>query len=82
MSLVGPRPIVADEVARYGDQADLYLQLRPGMTGLVQVSGRIDLDYGTRVRLDAYYARNWSVWLDLIVLARTASAVLRGTGAY
>lgn len=82
MSLVGPRPIVQSELALYRDKARLYLEMRPGLTGLMQVSGRNDLDYDERVRLDAYYVRNWSVWLDLVVLTRTFAAVARGDGAY
>lgn len=82
MSLVGPRPVMKDELANYGDRVHLYDRLKPGLTGLVQVSGRSTLTYKERVRLDAYYARNWSLWLDLVILARTAAAVLFRTGAY
>jgi lipopolysaccharide/colanic/teichoic acid biosynthesis glycosyltransferase len=81
MSWVGPRPVVADELARYGERAGLYLRVRPGISGLVQVSGRSNLPYARRVELDAYYVRNWSVWLDLMVLARTVDVVLRRRGA-
>ena len=81
MSWVGPRPVVADELERYGPQRDLYLRVLPGITGLVQVSGRSDLPYERRVELDAYYVRNWSVWLDLVILARTVDAVVRRRGA-
>jgi Undecaprenyl-phosphate galactose phosphotransferase WbaP len=82
MSLVGPRPIVEEEVERYGPLFSVYTQVRPGLTGLWQVSGRSDLTYQERVRLDAYYVRNWSVWLDLVILLRTFLAVLTGRGAY
>ena len=82
MSLVGPRPIVADELKMYGERARLYARMRPGLTGLMQVSGRNDLSYAERTRLDAYYARNWSVWLDLVIVANTFRAVLGGRGAY
>jgi Undecaprenyl-phosphate galactose phosphotransferase WbaP len=82
MSLVGPRPIVREEVPRYGSAIDLYFRLRPGLTGLWQVSGRNDLEYAQRVRLDTYYVRNWSIWLDLVILARTLGVVLGGRGAY
>jgi lipopolysaccharide/colanic/teichoic acid biosynthesis glycosyltransferase len=82
MSLVGPRPIVADELKMYGERAHLYARMRPGLTGLMQVSGRNDLSYAERTRLDAYYARNWSVWLDLVIVANTFRAVLGGRGAY
>lgn len=82
MSLVGPRPIVENEIARYGDLFDTYLQVRPGLTGLWQVSGRNDTTYEERVRLDAYYVRNWSPWLDIYILARTVLVVFGRKGAY
>jgi Undecaprenyl-phosphate galactose phosphotransferase WbaP len=82
MSLVGPRPIVSDEMSRYGNDIGLYEKVLPGMTGLWQVSGRNDVDYEHRVQLDAYYVSNWSVWLDIYILARTVRTVLRGKGAY
>jgi len=82
MSLVGPRPIIREEIHKYGQAYELYAQVRPGLTGLWQVSGRSNLTYEERVRLDAYYVRNWSVWLDLVILIRTAMAVLTGRGAY
>ena len=77
MSCVGPRPIVNDELKRYGDQAGDYLRTRPGLTGLWQVSGRSSVDYPSRVALDSHYVRNWSVWLDLAILVRTVFAVMR-----
>jgi len=70
MSLVGPRPIVQEELAKYGELSVFYLKVKPGMTGLWQVSGRSDTSYRERVELDVYYVRNWSVWLDLYILAR------------
>lgn len=82
MSLVGPRPIVDAEVERYGEAYGLYTQVRPGMTGYWQVSGRSDTSYEYRVELDTYYVRNWSVWLDLDIILRTFAAVLRRDGAY
>ncbi|MEM9976874.1 MAG: undecaprenyl-phosphate galactose phosphotransferase WbaP, partial [Cyanobacteria bacterium P01_D01_bin.2] len=82
MSLVGPRPIVHDEVRRYADKFELYTQVLPGLTGLWQVSGRNNITYEERVNLDAYYVRNWSVWLDLYILIRTVWVVLMGDGAY
>ncbi len=82
MSLVGPRPIVESEVGRYSDRFDLYTQVLPGITGLWQVSGRNETSYQERVSLDAYYVRNWSLWLDLYLLARTVWAVMWGKGAY
>lgn len=82
MSVVGPRPIVADEIPLYGAVFDLYKQVTPGITGLWQVSGRNRLTYGQRVQCDLYYIRNWSPWLDLYILARTVAAVLLARGAY
>ena len=82
MSVVGPRPIVDDEVARYGDSFDLYTVVKPGITGLWQVSGRTDVGYDMRVRLDEFYVRHWSPWLDAYVLVRTVVALLCRRGAY
>ena len=82
MSLVGPRMISPEEVAMY-KQFDINLfTVLPGMTGLWQVSGRSDISYDERVRLDMYYIRNWSIWLDLQLLFQTIPAVLKGRGAY
>jgi exopolysaccharide production protein ExoY len=77
MSCVGPRPIVQDELGRYGSHMGEYLQARPGLTGLWQVSGRSSTDYAERVSLDSHYVRNWSLWLDLVILLRTVIAVMR-----
>jgi Undecaprenyl-phosphate galactose phosphotransferase WbaP len=82
MSLVGPRPIVEEEIRHYGSSFSLYTKVTPGLTGLWQVSGRNDTGYSERVMLDTYYVRNWSPWLDVYILARTAVAVLRARGAY
>lgn len=82
MSLVGPRPVVQAELAKYGDDVDYYLHVKPGMTGLWQVSGRNDVDYETRVALDAWYVRNWSLWNDLVILIKTVKVVLQKDGAY
>ena len=82
MSLVGPRPIVQEELVKYGELGVFYLKVKPGMTGLWQVSGRSDTSYKERVELDVYYVRNWSIWLDLYILARTIWVVLFGKGAY
>jgi len=82
MSLVGPRPIVEEEVAAYGMNFSLYCRVTPGLTGLWQVSGRNEVSLCDRVRLDSYYVRNWSPWLDLHILARTAKVVFTGQGAY
>ncbi|MDR0239950.1 MAG: undecaprenyl-phosphate galactose phosphotransferase WbaP [Deltaproteobacteria bacterium] len=82
MSLVGPRPIVAEEIEKYGPVFEEYLRVRPGMTGFWQVSGRSDTSYEERVRLDQYYISNWSVWFDIWILAKTLPTILRGRGAY
>lgn len=82
MSLVGPRPIVEAEIGKYDEHYSLYLKVRPGITGLWQISGRNDVDYRRRVQFDAYYVRNWSVWLDLYILMRTFGVVLFRRGAY
>jgi Undecaprenyl-phosphate galactose phosphotransferase WbaP len=82
MSLVGPRPIVESEQSFYGDDLGFYLQVRPGITGLWQVSGRNNLSYTRRVALDGWYARNWSLWHDIAILCGTVPAVLRREGAY
>lgn len=82
MSLVGPRPIVDDEVPKYGEEYELYTRIRPGMSGFWQVNGRSDTDYDERVEMDSYYVRDWSVWLDVILLVRTVKVVLLSRGAY
>lgn len=82
MSLVGPRPIVQDEVRKYGEFIEDFYLVKPGITGLWQVSGRNDVSYDDRVRMDSWYVRNWSVWLDLVILLKTVRYVLLGKGAY
>lgn len=83
MSLVGPRMIIPDEAAKYGHQKLNLLTVKPGITGLWQVSGRSDVSYEDRVRLDMYYIRNYSVWLDLqILFVQTLPAVIKSRGAY
>ena len=82
MSLVGPRPIIADELKRYGRHADCYLAARPGVTGLWQVSGRSDVDYDDRVQLDREYIGRRSLAVDLAIVCKTAWVVLRRRGAY
>lgn len=77
MSLIGPRPIVASELEKYGERYEMVSRVRPGMTGLWQVSGRSSLPYEARVELDAYYIKNWSFWLDLYIMLKTPWAVLR-----
>jgi exopolysaccharide biosynthesis polyprenyl glycosylphosphotransferase len=82
MSLVGPRPPLPEEVAGYDGDAARRLRVRPGMTGLWQVSGRSDLSWEESLRLDLRYVDNWSLALDLSILWRTWRAVIRGSGAY
>ncbi len=82
MSMVGPRPIVSEESAKYGPAFALYKQVRPGLTGLWQVSGRNDTNYKRRVWLDCQYIREWSLWLDAKILWKTVRVVLGGRGAY
>ncbi len=82
MSLVGPRPIVAAEIIRYGDAIEYYYAARPGLTGLWQVSGRSDMSYAQRVQLDAWYVRNWTLGHDIAILLKTIPAVFSRRGAH
>jgi exopolysaccharide production protein ExoY len=82
MSMVGPRPIVFDEVPLYGTDIDFYFSARPGLTGVWQVSGRSDAAYSRRVALDRRYVENWSLWTDLVVVIKTVPAVLTARNAY
>ena len=82
MSLVGPRPALPREVVTYEQYADRRLLVRPGLTGLWQVSGRSDLDWDAGLRLDLHYVDNWTFWRDISILARTVSVVVRPEGAY
>jgi len=82
MSLVGPRPVVREELMRYGRCVGMYLSARPGITGLWQVTGRNDTDYRRRVALDVYYVRRHNLLLDLYILAKTTHVVIAGGGAY
>lgn len=82
MSLVGPRPIIQEELELYGEFVDDYLMVKPGITGMWQVNGRSDTTYEERVQMDSWYVRNWSVWLDFMLLWRTIKAVVAGKGAY
>ena len=81
MSLIGPRPIVAAETALYGDLLASYLDAKPGLSGLWQVSGRSNVGYDNRARLDAHYVQTWSLRTDLSILLRTIPAVLCRIGA-
>lgn len=82
MSLVGPRPVTYDEVLEYGEHRVFYMQNRPGITGLWQVSGRSDVDFQRRVHMDAFYVQNWSLMRDIIILFMTARVVFDREGAY
>ncbi len=82
MSLVGPRPIVEDEVKYYGDKIHYYYSVRPGVTGLWQVSGRNDISYDLRVYLDRWYVRHWSIWTDIVIIIKTVFVVALKKGAY
>ena len=82
MSLVGPRMISPVEAEKYGRMRMNLLTVKPGITGMWQISGRSDISYSERIRLDMHYIRNYSLWLDLLILLRTVPAVLSGRGAY
>ncbi|MCS7258362.1 MAG: undecaprenyl-phosphate galactose phosphotransferase WbaP [candidate division WOR-3 bacterium] len=82
MSLVGPRPYLYDEIAHREETMRLIFKVQPGMTGLWQVSGRSNLSFDERIRLDEFYVRNWSLWLDLVILLKTVIVWLRGEGAF
>lgn len=82
MSLVGPRPVIEDERKYYGEKWAEYLSVKPGMTGLWQVSGRNDTTYDERVEMDADYVHNWSLWSDFTIIFKTIFVVLDHRGAY
>ncbi len=82
MSLIGPRPIVIEEIPLYKDDFEIYKQVLPGMTGMWQISGRNDLSYEERVALDVYYVQNWSIWLDIHILLHTFITAMQAKGAY
>jgi Undecaprenyl-phosphate galactose phosphotransferase WbaP len=82
MSLVGPRPFLERESAFYGESVRLYYEVRPGITGLWQISGRSDTQFADRVALDSWYIRNWSLWIDIVVLLKTVRVVFGRSGAY
>jgi Undecaprenyl-phosphate galactose phosphotransferase WbaP len=82
MSLVGPRPILSAELNHYHHDIAFYYRVRPGITGLWQVSGRNDITYAKRVRMDGWYVRNWSLWHDIAILCKTVPALLNRKGAY
>ena len=82
MSFIGPRPVTDEELDKYGGKSDFILSVRPGLSGMWQISGRSDTGYEERVTLDSYYIQNWSVWLDIWIIIKTVYVVLRGKGAY
>jgi exopolysaccharide production protein ExoY len=82
MSIVGPRPVVEEELDRYGPWVDYYLRARPGLTGAWQVSGRSDTNYRRRVELDCRYVEGWSIWRDLKIIILTVPVVLGRRGSY
>ena len=82
MSIVGPRPVVREELDRYGKSAIFYLKSRPGLTGLWQVSGRNDVSYTTRVAFDRHYVENWSFVEDIRIIVKTVPAVCMSSGSY
>ncbi|MDD3654252.1 MAG: exopolysaccharide biosynthesis polyprenyl glycosylphosphotransferase [Desulfotomaculaceae bacterium] len=82
MSFVGPRPIVKNEIPKYGKVFQYYKAVSPGVTGLWQVNGRNNVDYEQRVKLDYWYITNWSIWLDFTILIRTLGVVMGRKGAY
>jgi len=82
MSLVGPRPIAVNEIERYENDIAYYVRVRPGITGVWQVSGRSNVSYEARVQMDVWYVRNWSFWHDLAILCKTLPALMTQSGAY
>lgn len=82
MSLVGPRPIIRDEIAKYGTYIKDFYMVRPGVTGMWQTSGRSDVSYDERVQMDTWYVRNWNLWFDIVLIWRTIGVVLGKKGAY
>ncbi len=82
MSLIGPRPLLENEISAYGEDYEIYKQVLPGLTGLWQVSGRSNTLFSERVSLDVYYVQNWSIWLDIHILLHTVISALQAKGAY
>ena len=83
MHFVGPRPVIQEEIDQYyKEEAEYYYMVKPGITGLWQVSGRSDTDYAFRVNIDKWYVLNWSLWLDIVILIKTIKVVLKKDGAY
>ena len=82
MSLVGPRPLLPNEVERYSNYIEDYKLVLPGLTGVWQVSGRSDTTFEERVIMDSWYIHNWSVWIDIVYLLKTVLVVVKSKGAY
>lgn len=82
MSLVGPRPVTEPELEKYGDYSSYVLSVKPGLSGMWQISGRSDTGYEERISYDTYYIQNWSIWLDIWILIKSVWVVLLGKGAY
>ncbi len=82
MSVVGPRPIIQEEVVKYGENAEKLFSVKPGLTGLWQVSGRADLTYDERVKLDMEYIERQNFFLDLFIILKTVPVIFKGHGAY
>ena len=82
MSLIGPRPVIEEEKKYYGEHWDEFLSIKPGMTGLWQVSGRNDTTYDERVSLDIKYIRNWTLWMDITIVFKTIVIIFNPKGAY
>ncbi|HQR73590.1 MAG TPA: sugar transferase, partial [Sulfurovum sp.] len=81
MSFIGPRPYMINEERKIGENLDIVLTVKPGITGLWQVSGRSDINFHSRVELDVWYIRNWNLWMDLVILVKTVKTVLFKDGA-
>lgn len=82
MSFVGPRPVTKPELKKYGKYASFVLSVKPGLSGMWQISGRSDTGYEERITLDTYYIQNWSIWLDIWIMIKTVWVVFKGKGAY
>jgi exopolysaccharide biosynthesis polyprenyl glycosylphosphotransferase len=82
MSIVGPRPYQIDEIEHMGEYKDIVLSVKPGLTGLWQISGRSDLSFQAKLKIETWYVLNWNLWLDLFIIIRTIPAVISGKGAY
>lgn len=82
MSIVGPRPYQIDEIEDMGEYKDIVLSVRPGLTGLWQISGRSDLSFQAKLKIETWYVLNWNLWLDLFIIIRTIPVVISGKGAY